>query len=816
MHKGLYQIYSYLKKRPFVFGLSLLLVFGSLIAVATQIRFEEDISRLIPTTSQNKALQKVLQTANFSDKIIVNIRREPEGTLEDLTNFAETFIDSISEANDYIQEIQGKVEEEIIFETLDFVYENAPLFLSDHDYSVLADKISKDSIDALTEANYKTLVSPSGIVAKKTIVKDPLGISLMGVQKLKLLGLQDGFILKEGFLVSKDENNLLLFLTPKYDTGETDKNEQLAAYLDELKGELNSEFFNRATVEYFGGAIIAVENAKQIKNDILLTVGIALSLLLLVFIYFYKKLIIPVILLIPTIFGGLVALVILWSIRPEISAISLGIGSVLLGVTLDYSLHILTHIRNHKAMDRLFIDVTKPILMSSLTTAMAFLCLLFIDSQALQDLGIFAAVSVLSASVFALIFIPQVYKGAGNTTQRHTFLDLFAAYPFHKNKIFITAIVLLIIISAFTYNSVIFNKDLSQLNYESPSTKKAQYNLEKLTGGASKSLYVIAFGDDLESVLENNDTVFETLQQRKVQGEITGFNSIGGLVNSRKTQLQKINNWDTFWTVETINNTQNQLIESGAQFGFKSNTFQEFYALLQKDFVPLNLEDYKQWNGLAIDDFIASKDNFYTVTTLVKIPETSAPLVKDAFKDNPDVLVIDRQEMNETLLGNLKNDFNKLIMYCLGIVVLLLFLFYRNIRLTVITVLPIIITWFITIGLMGLFNIEFNIFNVIISTFIFGLGVDYSIFTTNGLLQEEELDMKALITHKTAILLSVITTMMGIGVLVFAKHPALYSISLVSMIGIFSTLIITFTLQPLFFKFIYSNSKKGKHTNGSH
>jgi hypothetical protein len=218
--------------------------------MATRIQFEEDISKLIPTTSQNETLQKVLQTANFSDKIIVNIQRESTGSLEDLFNFADTFIDSISEVNEYIQDIQGKVDEETVFETLDFVYDNAPLFLSEEDYKVLAGKIEKDSIEALTEANYKTLVSPSGIVAKKTIVKDPLGISLLGIQKLKLLGLQDGFILKEGFLISKDENNLLLFLTPKYETGETDKNEALVAYLNNLKAELNTKFLNTAAVEY--------------------------------------------------------------------------------------------------------------------------------------------------------------------------------------------------------------------------------------------------------------------------------------------------------------------------------------------------------------------------------------------------------------------------------------------------------------------------------------------------------------------------------------------------------------------------------------
>ncbi len=173
------------------------------------------------------------------------------------------------------------------------------------------------------------------------------------------------------------------------------------------------------------------------------------------------------------------------------------------------------------------------------------------------------------------------------------------------------------------------------------------------------------------------------------------------------------------------------------------------------------------------------------------------------------ILVIDRQQINETFLGNLKNDFNNLIGYSLIVVLIILLLFYKSASLTLVTSIPICLTWLLTIGLMGIFNLEFNIFNIIISTFIFGLGIDYSIFITNGLLYEYRTGEEALSTHKTSILLSVITTILGVGVLIFAKHPALYSISLVCIIGILSAVFISFTIQPLLFKlFIGSRSKR--------
>ena len=60
-------------------------------------------------------------------------------------------------------------------------------------------------------------------------------------------------------------------------------------------------------------------------------------------------------------------------------------------------------------------------------------------------------------------------------------------------------------------------------------------------------------------------------------------------------------------------------------------------------------------------------------------------------------------------------------------------------------------------------------------------------------------------TYRTSILLSVATTILGIGVLIFAKHPALKSISLIAIIGIFSALLMTFIIQPLVFNFFVKN-----------
>lgn len=175
------------------------------------------------------------------------------------------------------------------------------------------------------------------------------------------------------------------------------------------------------------------------------------------------------------------------------------------------------------------------------------------------------------------------------------------------------------------------------------------------------------------------------------------------------------------------------------------------------------------------------------------------------------MVVIDRQQTNETFLGTLKNNFERLVDYSFIAIFLILLFAFRRIELVIVTIIPIMVSWIMTSGIMGMFDLQFNIINIIVCTLIFGIGVDYSIFMTAGLQKELTFGKSELPTYRTSILLSVATTILGIGVLIFAKHPALQSIALIALVGIMSALLITFVLQPLVFDFFVSNRiRKGK------
>ncbi|MCB7480227.1 MMPL family transporter [Christiangramia sediminis] len=794
-------------------GFIILLLYTILISFfAWNISLEEDITKLIPAGKQQELLKKILKETDFSDKLIVSISAESENINPDsLVVYANEFTGILEkDFSEYILEIKGKVPEKDINQIYNFVHGNLPVFLDEQDYKEIENRLYRDSINNRLVSGYRQLMSPTGFITKDYFLSDPLNFTNLGLAKLQELQVGDNFSIYKNYLVTKDRQHIILFLDPVFSASETDQNEIFISSLEETVNKLNKDY---ATVEasYFGGVLYSLANANRIKTDIRLTMGIAISLLLLLLLFFYQKIYVPVLLFLPSILAGITAIAVISIFKGSISVISLGIGAILLGITLDYALHILTHFRNNRDIEHLYQDITKPVLMSSVTTAIAFLCLIFVQSEALNDLGIFAAISVLLSSFFALILIPLFYNPGIKKIENTSFIDKIAAVDYSKIKPLVIGIIAIFVISLFFFNKVEFNKDLSKLNYEPAEVKKLEKEVESLAGRSGKSIYMVAYGNTVDEALQQNNILYQRLQEFENEKIIQNFSSIGGVIHSTTTQAEKIENWNSFWTPLRKDTLKQELVNISSEYGFKPETFNNFYAQLDKDFETIGLNDYKNAGSLYLNDFISEGEQLATVTSTVSLEEENTEEFLSYFQGEPGVFALDRKAMNQNFLGNLRADFNKLILISVLAVFFVLLISYRNLEISLFTLLPIAITWVCALGIMAILDIEFNILNIIISTFIFGLGLDYSIFITNACLSEYETGRYELKTYQTSILISVITTLLGMGALIFAQHPALRSVSIISIIGVITAVSISFVLQrAIFRKLILNRAESGK------
>src|SRR5690606_25602587 len=141
--------------------------------------------------------------------------------------------------------------------------------------------------------------------------------------------------------------------------------------------------------------------------------------------------------------------------------------------------------------------------------------------------------------------------------------------------------------------------------------------------------------------------------------------------------------------------------------------------------------------------------------------------VYDAFENKAHVTVLDKQYLTKRFVESINLDFTSIALMTSMLVFFVLLLVYGRIELTLVSFIPMAISWLWILGITGLFDIRFNIINIIISALIFGLGDDYSLFIMDGLLQEYKTGKKNLSSFKSSIILSAVTTVAGLGVLIF-------------------------------------------------
>ncbi|MCK5168477.1 MAG: MMPL family transporter, partial [Bacteroidales bacterium] len=813
---GLYELF---RKFRISFIFLILIIFGLSAWLVTKIKFEEDITRMLPSDENIQRISMVSQNINFMDKLIVNIALNDTNIASDpqkLIEFADQLNNKLTNYQpDLIKNINYQVSDKVMYDVYDIFFENLPVFLEEKDYEKIDSLIQQSSVENSVRNNFKTLISPASMIMKQFVMKDPLHFAPIILEKLNTFQIGDNYEIYNSHIFTKDKRNLNIFVTSAFPSGETQKNGELIRVLNQTIDSIETQFNHEINAQYYGAAAVAVGNANRIKKDIKLTITIALIVLLVFMSLFFRKKSIFLILFLPAIFGGSMSLAILYLIKGTISAISLGIGSVLLGITVDYSLHLFTHYRSIGDVKKVMKDISTPVLMSTLTTASAFLCLLFVSSKALQDLGMFAAISVVIAALFSLIVLPHFLKKKDyeKTVQskQKSIIEKITSYPYEKNKYLILGIVVFTIVSMFYSGKTSFDGDMDKMSYLSPELKEAEDNLNKIANVTLKSVYLISTGDSLQEALINNERAIPNLEKLKQDGIINQYTSVSKILISDSLQKERIKHWNDFWTPKKIDQLKLNLQISGEKYKFKPDAFSSFYNLLEKDFKPVKQEKLGDLRKLFLDDFITERDDITTVVSVLKADESNKPFIYETFADEKDLVVFDKKYMTDNLVRILKDDFNLLVKLSLIIVFLILLLSFGRIELALLTFIPMSISWIWTLGIMGIFGIKFTIFNIIITTFIFGLGIDYSIFIMRGMLQEYKYGVKNLNSYKTSIFLSAVTTITGIGVLIFAKHPALKSMALLSIIGILSVIIISYTIEPALFKlFILNRKRKGK------
>lgn len=804
-------IYHYFRNHRLVCWLSMVVLFAFFGYFATQIHLEEDINKLMPSSKNEDGTTK-LAFADLKIKDKTFLLFEDMGGVGSniLYETCDAFVDSLlaEDKDSVIGDIFYRLDEDLLPEAVDYLSNHLPAYIDTTAYARIDSLLTRDHFVQQMQQNHEDLLSEVGEMFPELVEMDPMGMRNVLAEQMKPLLSAGSYQTIDNHFFVPDSTVCIAFITPRFSSTNTGQGSALFQHLNKLISQFATTHPN-VRITYHGTPASGYYNSTQIKHDLTTTITGALVLVLLFLLFCFRRWDTIPLLLLPVVFGTLFGLSMMYWLKGEFSLLALGIGGVVLGVALSYVLHILTHHQYVGEGEKMLRDQVKPVLLGCITTIGSFAGLIFINTALLQDFGLFAAFAILGTTLFSLTYLPQMLSSKTNPSS-FKWLDRINSYPFDQKKPLLVVVLLAIVIGVGAYfvGGIRFDADMHNLGYLDDMTEYSEQLLRKKTYTGDKTKYFASQGKTMEEAVEHFTILDHKLDSMQQLGLVKSYTRTNQIFVPIRVQKERIQAWKNFWSQDRLAKVRTLIAQTAPQADLNAEAFDTFFTMATSDYEP----DSLYAAGLIPEGYQSTMTeqsyggDYLCFTSVrckndsVRSNESDYIRICDAIASNPNLLVLDTYYYTTDTLLQMNDDFNVLQwLSMLFVFVVLLLSFHFNLKHTLLGFMPILLSWLIVLGAMVLFDVRFNLISIIISTFIFGIGVDYSIFVMNGLISDKDNKLQF---HKTAILLSAVTLLTTVSSMLIATHPAIRSVGFSTLVGLLSAVILAYVLQPAVYRWL--------------
>ncbi|MBR6002631.1 MAG: MMPL family transporter [Bacteroidales bacterium] len=775
-------------RRWMLYGIAAL-TFAVFAFFASKLKFEEDLAKLLPSSgSEDSGL--VFNNLKIKDKVFVQFKADSLGHQE-LAAIVDEFMDSLDVTSLYA------IGPDDALGLLDYALCHVPSFVDESLYPAIDEAIA--NVDKTMEHNAELVMADWTGSATQMVATDPFNLKSL----LLPSGASAGFTVVDGHLFSPDSTVALAFISPDFQSFDSKSTTKLIKDLRRRKAAV-CEAHPEVEILMHGVPVRSADNAGMTKRDLWLSVGISMLLILVVLFIAFKGLGIVWQNILPVVYGAAFSMACLYWIKGGMSFLALGIGSVVLGVALSYCLHVIIHQRYVGSVEKMLSDESTPVCLGCITTIGAFLGLLFTESELLRDFGLYATFGLIGTTFFALAFLPSMLseKDTARTEKIFSLIGKVNSFPYDRKWWILAAVGALALVGFVFSPKVKFDNDLAHIGYVADDVRRSDaLYAEKVLHGNLQRHYAVA-GESLDEALTANLRLAALLDSLRAAGDIESYAPVvPALFPTMALQQERINAWKAYWTPAKEAEAKAALTASAKRHSLSPDMFEPFYAMVEGEYEPGDLYASGVVPEGLLCNFIEESGGKFLIFNSVELLPENKDKVDAAVDASGGPVVVDPLFYTGNMIELVHQDFNTTLLISSIFVFIVLLLAFRNIWISLLSFLPMFLSWYVVQGLMALFGLQFNLINIVISTFIFGIGVDYSIFVMNGLLADARGDDKTLLDyHKGAIFFSAFVLIVVVVSMLFARHPAVHSIGVCTLIGMVTTILLTYTLQPFLFR----------------
>ena len=810
MNKLILSLYGYFRQHRGVMAFVLLALTVCLVLLAARIHYKEDITDFLPFDGNQQEAMRMYQELSGANRIIaiIGARDSAHSDPDRIAEAADAYADAVGKTG---VKVSATVDLDQMSDVAGYVYKNIPYFLTPADYARMDSLLARPGyVGQQLSSDMETLMFPSGGLFSANIGKDPLNLFTPVVEKLSKGAQSMNYELYDGHVFTPDMKNAIIIIESPYGSSETEDNGRLVERLHDCGDTLTAHYADMS-VRLTGGPVIAVGNSDRIKADSLLSIGVAVVLILALLALAFRSWRNIALIALTIAWGWLFALGCLSLVHDTVSLIVIGISSVIIGIAVNYPLHLIAHLNHTPDMRRALREIVEPLLVGNITTIGAFLTLVPLKSVALRDLGLFAAFLLIGTIFFVFAFLPHFVKvGAA---PKEGFFNRLGNVRLEDKRWLVATAAVLTVVFAFYSTRTSFDSDVSHINYMTDGQKADMSYLSAFlrSNAGEKTIYAVASGSTADEAVKGNEAIAPAMDVVARQKGVRGMQPVTQFLPSGDEQARRLRLWKAFVArhAAVLNGT---LRQEAARSGFSDDSFNDFFSIIGGSYRPREVSFFRPLTDgpLRRNVFHDTGTGTYSIVTPVTVSAGSAAAVSERLgqelsKRDVRSYCFEIGELNNSIANSLSDNFNYIGWACGFIVFFFLWLSFGNIELAALSFLPMAVSWLWILGLMSMFGIQFNIINIILATFIFGQGDDYTIFMTEGCQYEYAYGRKMLASYKNSIIISALIMFIGMGVLVLARHPALRSLGQVTVVGMFSVVLMAYLLPPFVFRWMVSS-----------
>lgn len=810
--------------------LKILLIFIGLFAMAFlltgRLKFDPDFLKLFPAEKGAiKLYLENLKQAGTFDLLFILLEKDKEVEHQRFIDFSRKMAEGLKK-----MEIDGKpafknvryqkMEPEDLekaIPALSLFLTHPHLFLDEGDIPKLKEKWTELEISKQIRKNKRVLISQASFAMKDLIRIDPLELRWLFMEKwgAGMKGMEfDG---SSPLFLSKDGNSLLMISEPLRPASDLSFSKALMKKLKEFVSEVNAEEIRGIKISFTGAHPIATAEAKTLRFDMQSSFITSLILVLLLFLFVYRRWITLLFVGLP-LFGGIQLTMGIASLTlGSLNILTSAFAAILVGLGIDFALHLYDRYQQERAsgkdvrsaMEITLSETGSGIWTGAFTTIFAFAILYFSRVRGIVELAFIVSVGLLCALLCITFVLPSFliwidgrkkayvyapiqtlrFKTLSSLLERDPLVALFA----------LTGITLFFMFFAF---QIEVERDFRNLRPKEIQSLEILDRMVNAFGGRRWEAMIIQEGQDLSALLSKEEETLHILKRYQKEGKIDSFISISSFIPSPEKQKRIAE------TIrESIDLTQVREVFTTAlkANGFEVGKFQDLLQSLEslrqgneKIFKPETLIASLEQSPLkkGIEPLLKRQEDRYRIVSQIYYQKGKLAL-DDLEKDLPGISITGAERVESEILRLVREDLFLLAPISLLIILLLVFSHFRRLKTTLITVMPLAMGLVWMLGAMALLGIRINFVNAVILPMIIGMGIDNSIHLMHRHQEGGGKDpIYALSATGRAMTMCSITTMLGFGSLITARYQALSTMGWVTILGMGFCLIASLTLLP--------------------